>query len=140
MQAQISFITLGVENLARSRRFYTDGFGWTPAFENHEIVFYQMAGLVLGTFLRTSLEADMNRSGHPTPGAFALAHNVTRKEDVAPVMEQLLRAGGTLLRAADAPAHGGWRGYVADPDNHAWEIAYMPGIIIDANGLVKFGT
>lgn len=42
MQQQISVITLGVADLAASRRFYAEGFGWTPVFENEEIVFYQM--------------------------------------------------------------------------------------------------
>jgi catechol 2,3-dioxygenase-like lactoylglutathione lyase family enzyme len=140
MQQQLSFVTLGVAELARSRRFYVEGFGWKPVFENEEIIFYQMAGVVLGTFLKSSLEADMNRSGLLTPGAFSLAHNVLRKEEVEPVMQRLLSAGGSLLRAADAPPHGGWRGYVADPDGHAWEIACTPGIKIDAQGLVKFGT
>ncbi len=140
MQQQLSFITLGIADLARSRRFYVEGFGWKPVFENDEILFYQMAGIVLGTFLTSSLEADMNRTGLKTPGAFSLAHNVARQEEVEPVMQQLLRAGGTLLRAADAPPHGGWRGYVADPDDHAWEIAYTPGVRIDARGLVTFAT
>ena len=35
--------------------------------------------------------------------------------------------GGTVLREADAPPHGGLRGYVADPDGHIWEIAWNPG-------------
>ena len=47
MQQQISVITLGVIDLARSRRFYVDGFGWSPVFENEEIIFYQMNGLML---------------------------------------------------------------------------------------------
>ena len=51
MQQQISFVTLGVSELSRSRRFYVEGFGWSPVFENEEIIFYQMAGFVLGTFL-----------------------------------------------------------------------------------------
>jgi catechol 2,3-dioxygenase-like lactoylglutathione lyase family enzyme len=51
MQQQMSVITLGVGDLARSRRFYVNGFGWTPVFQNAEIVFYQMNGFVLGTWL-----------------------------------------------------------------------------------------
>lgn len=51
MQQQISVITLGVSDLAASKRFYTEGFGWTPVFEQEgEIVFYQMNGLMLGTW------------------------------------------------------------------------------------------
>jgi catechol 2,3-dioxygenase-like lactoylglutathione lyase family enzyme len=75
MQQQISVITLGIADLARSRRFYAEGFGWTPVFENEEIVFYQMNGFVLGTWMKASLEGDMRRPT-VTPGAFALAHNV----------------------------------------------------------------
>src|SRR5258707_10676887 len=30
MQQQISVVTLGIADLARSRRFYADGFGWKP--------------------------------------------------------------------------------------------------------------
>jgi catechol-2,3-dioxygenase len=30
MQQQISVITLGIADLPRSRRFYTEGFGWSP--------------------------------------------------------------------------------------------------------------
>ena len=103
MQQQIAVITLGVSDLARSRRFYVEGFGWQPVFENTEIVFYQMNGLVLGTWLRSALAADMGRADPPQPGGFALAHNVTTAEEVQPTIDRLVRAGGLLLRAADAP-------------------------------------
>ncbi len=72
MKQQISVITLGISDLERSRRFYVEGFGWTPVFQNEEIIFYQMNGFVLGTFLKSSLETDMNRSGLLQPGAFRL--------------------------------------------------------------------
>ena len=138
IQQQVAVITLGTADLSRSRRFYCEGFGWVPVFENPEIIFYQMNGFVLGTFLTTSLEADMNRAGLRTPGAFSLAHNVTDRERVAPVMQALVAAGGRILREADAPPHGGFRGYVADPDDHAWEIAWNPAWPIDAHGHVTF--
>jgi catechol 2,3-dioxygenase-like lactoylglutathione lyase family enzyme len=44
MQQQISVVTLGVASLSRSRAFYVGGFGWSPVFENDEIVFYPMNG------------------------------------------------------------------------------------------------
>lgn len=139
MQQQISVITLGVVDLARSRRFYVDGFGWKPVFENAEIVFYQMNGLMLGTWLLSALEADMQRTGLSRPGAFALAHNVATRGDVQILIERLAKAGGKVLRDGDAPPHGGFRGYVADPNDHAWEIAWNPAWAIDDHGLVTFG-
>ena len=139
MQQQMSVVTLGIADLARSKRFYVEGFEWTPVFENEEIVFYQMNGLMLGTWLRPLLEADMQRSSVAGAGAFALAHNVRAQEAVQPLIERLARAGGRVLRAGDAPPHGGFRGYVADPDDHAWEIAWNPGWAIDDQGHVTFG-
>lgn len=139
MLQQISVITLGVGDLSRSRRFYVDGFGWSPVFENDEILFYQMNGLMLGTWLDGGLERDMQRPGLRRPGAFSLAHNVVAQEDVQILLDRLAAAGGRILRRGDAPPHGGFRGYVADPDNHAWEIAWNPSWTIDERGHVTFG-
>jgi len=139
MQQQISVITLGITDLPRSRRFYVEGFGWKPVFENEETIFYQMNGFVLGTFSKAALENDMGRTGLSVPGAFSLAHNVGTQGDVQAVMRQLVAAGGRVIREADAPPHGGFRGYVSDPDDHAWEIAFNPAWAIDERGLVQFG-
>ncbi|MEJ8574133.1 VOC family protein [Microbaculum marinum] len=139
MQQQISVITLAVSDLERSRRFYTDGFGWTPVFENEEIVFYQMNGFVLGTWLKARLEDDMGRGLH-SPGAFTLAHNVSSEDQAKVVMDRLAGAGGRILLEPAAPPHGGIRGYIADPDDHTWEIAFNPAWPIDENGHVTFGA
>jgi predicted lactoylglutathione lyase len=58
---------------------------------------------------------------------------------VAPLMQRLTQFGGTLLREPEAPPHGGFAGYVADPDEHTWEIAWNPAWKIDAEGHVQFG-
>ena len=139
MQQQISVITLGVADLARSKRFYGEGFSWKPVFETPDIVFYQMNGLMLGTWRAEALAEDAGRVGLK-PGAFSLAHNVATQADVQPLLDRLVNFGGKMLRAADAPPYGGFRGYVADPDDHAWEIAFNPAWPIDAEGRVTFGV
>jgi catechol 2,3-dioxygenase-like lactoylglutathione lyase family enzyme len=139
MQQHISLITLGITDIARSRRFYGEGFGWTPVFQNDDITFYQVNGFVFGIWPTHLLEEDMQRKGLSQAGAFALAHNVKTAEDVAPTIDRLVRFGARLLRPADAPPHGGMRGYIADPDGHAWEIAFNPDWLIDAQGHVTFG-
>jgi catechol 2,3-dioxygenase-like lactoylglutathione lyase family enzyme len=137
MQQQLSVVTLGIADLARSRRFYGEGFGWYPVFQNEDIAFYQMNGFVLGTWLVKALEDDMRRSVQ-RPGAFSLAHNVSTGEEVQVLLDRLARYGGRILRPADAPPHGGVRGYVADPDDHAWEIAWNPAWEISPEGWVRF--
>ncbi len=139
MQQQISVITLGVSDLARSRKFYVAGFGWAPVFENAEVVFYQMNGLMLGTWLEAALAKDSQRPNQTKPGAFSIAHNVPTREDLQKTLNTLALCGGRILRMADDPPHGGTRGYVADPDDHAWEIAWNPAWKIDAQGHVTFG-
>ena len=47
---------------------------------------------------------------------------------------------GSSARAADAPPYGGLRGYVADPDEHAWEIAWNPAWPISPEGYVRFSS
>ena len=127
-------------DLARSRRFYERGFGWAPVFANDEVIFYQMNGLMLGTWLASALAEDMKRAAPAGHGAYALAHNVASREAVQPLIDRLVAAGGRMLRPGDAPPHGGFRGYIADPDGHAWEIAWNPAWPIDAEGHVTFGT
>ncbi len=138
MQQQLSVITLGIADLARSKSFYQQGFGWTPVFENEEVVFYQMNGFVLATWLKHFLEQDTMRPSAAGPGVFAMAHNVATQHEVEPLMERLVAAGGQLLRPGSAPTHGGFRGYVADPDDHGWEIAWNPAWTIDKAGHVTF--
>jgi uncharacterized glyoxalase superfamily protein PhnB len=72
------------------------------------------------------------------PGAFSLAHNVASGDEVVAVLKRLSQFGGRMLRAADAPPHGGVRGYIADPDDHAWEIAWNPAWPISPEGYVQF--
>ena len=42
----------------------------------------------------------------------------------------MAEAGGRLLRPADAPPHGGFRGYVADPDDHAFIAACLERLLL----------
>ena len=54
------------------------------------------------------------------------------------MIDRLAQVGDRVLRPADAPPHGGFRGYVADPDDHAWEIAWNPVWPIADDGRVTF--
>ena len=65
---------------------------------------------------------------------------LNEKAEVREAIERLARFGGKLLRAPDAPPHGGFRGYVADPDGHPWEIAWNPAWPISPEGHVTFKT
>ena len=124
MEQRLSMITLGVTDPARAKSFY-EALGWKPAFENETIVFIPLNGIVLALFERGALEKDIDRSASDA-GAFALAYNVRSKNEVDPLIRQAAEAGGTILKSAEEAFWGGYSGYFADPDGHAWEVAWNP--------------
>jgi uncharacterized protein len=139
MDQRISIVTLGVKDLAASKRFYVDGLGWKPVFENKEIIFFQAGGMIFALFLRNELakdfEADAATFGR---AAMALAHNVRTKAEVDPLMKRATDAGATILKPAREASWGGYSGYFADPDGFAWEVAWNPAWRIAKDGTIEF--
>ena len=69
-------------------------------------------------------------------GGIALACNRESRAEVDATLIRAVAAGGRALRAAQPTFWGGYSGYVADPDGHAWEIAHNPGFPMDENGRI----
>lgn len=138
MEQRLSLITLGVADLARSRRFYEEGLGWKPsgAGDNVSVTFYQLGGIALALFGRTALaeDAHLEDSGAGTFGGIALAHNVRTREEVDQVLTRAKNAGARILRPAGDAVWGGYMGYFADPDGHPWEVAWNPDFPLGADG------
>lgn len=136
MNQQLNLLTLGVEDLEASRRFYSQGLGWTPLLDLDEIVFYQVGkGLALGLFPLADLGAD---TGHPaTPGTpFTLAQNLGSPAEVDEAVRRARTAGATVLKEPQRAAFGGYHGYFADPDGHRWEVCHNPGWSVADDGRV----
>jgi catechol 2,3-dioxygenase-like lactoylglutathione lyase family enzyme len=143
MEPRVTFITLGVADLAAARRFYVDGLGWAPTFEvADEVVFIQVGhGLLLALWGADDLVADSGRAwpNGSAPAGFALAHNVESDDEVVTVLEQAAVAGATILKPAQRADFGGFHGYFADPDGVRFEVAHNPGWGVDADGHVRIG-
>lgn len=138
MEQRASLITLGVADVARARRFYEDGLGWRPLTAMDEIAFYQLPGLGFALFERSALEVD---AGRPVDGAFsgfAIAINERSKADVEATLAQAVAAGGRVTKPAEDTSWGGYSGYFADPDGHAWEVAWNPHCTIHPDGSTTF--
>jgi uncharacterized protein len=139
MQQRISAVTLGVQDVARSRRFYVDGLGWKPAFENKEIIFFQTGGMVFALFLRDELAADFQADPQEFgKSAMALGYNVRSQQEVDPLMARAAGAGAAILKPARKASWGGYSGYFADPDGFAWEVAWNPAWPLAPDGSVTF--
>ena len=137
MKPRISLITLGVDTLERSLRFYRDGLGFKTAgiigqeFEHGSVVFFDLeSGLKLALFSRQDMAHD---AGLPLQAAsataFTLGHNVLSEAEVDAVMAQAKQAGGATVKPAGKTFWGGYAGYFQDPDGHLWEVAYNPQML-----------
>jgi catechol 2,3-dioxygenase-like lactoylglutathione lyase family enzyme len=140
MEQQVTFITLGVRDLAAARRFYVDGLGWTPTFEvDGEVVFIQVGhGLLLSLWGADDMAEDMGVAVTPGSSA-AFAHNVDSDEAVAEVLRDAEAAGATILKPAQRAFFGGVQGYFEDPCGFRWEVAHNPGWRVDPDGTVHIG-
>jgi catechol 2,3-dioxygenase-like lactoylglutathione lyase family enzyme len=134
MEPRITLITLGVNDLERSLRFYRDGLGLNTEgivgteFEHGAVAFFDLeAGLKLARWPRKSLAHDSGLPlGTPSATDFTLGHNVASKAEVDAVMEQARKAGAVIVKPAQNTFWGGYAGYFQDPDQHLWEVAWNP--------------
>lgn len=140
MEQRVSLITLGVSDLARSRRFYETGLGWTPLSALDDVAFYQLPGLGLALFERQALEIDAGRAIDGAFSGFAIAINERSSDAVDATLAQAVASGGVVTKAAAATLWGGYSGYFADPDGHAWEVASNPGCTIHPDGTTTFAA
>ena len=137
MEPRVSIITLGVEDIERSRQFY-ERLHWHRCMTKADgIVFFRAGGMLLALYPRQELAKDANLpdDGHGFPG-FTLAHNTRTREEVDSVLAEAEAAGAKILKKADDAFWGGYSGYFADPDGFAWEIAWNPFLTISADGSV----
>ncbi|MET0270367.1 MAG: VOC family protein [Sphingomonas sp.] len=137
MEPRVTLITLGVADLARATAFYA-ALGWPRRFTAAEgVAFFQIGPIGLSLFPTGALAAD---AGVATGGGgfrgMSLAQNVASRAEVDTVIATMLAAGGTLTKPAEEKDWGGYGGYVADPDGHAWEIAWNPFFPLDDDGAV----
>lgn len=138
MKQAISFVTLGVGDLARSRQFYA-ALGWKESSSsNADIAFFQAGSVAFALFQREALaeDADVAAQGSGFSGV-TLAHNVESEEAVVNTIAEAVAAGATLVRPSDKVFWGGFRGYFADPDGFLWEVCWNPFVTLDSEGHVQ---
>ncbi len=134
MKPRITLITLGVDDLERSVRFYRDGLGLATEgivgtqFEHGAVAFFDLqSGLKLALWPRKSIAHDSGLpAGRPNPAELTIGHNVASKAEVDSVMEQARAAGAAIAKPAHETFWGGYAGYFQDPDGHLWEVAWNP--------------
>ena len=134
MKPRVTVLTLGVDDLEASLRFYRDGLGLPTEgivgqeFEYGAVAFFDLQpGLRLALWPRTSLAHDTGLAVQPPSATdVSIGHNVNSKEEVDAVMAQAEGAGAKIVKPAHDTFYGGYAGYFQDSNGHLWEVAWNP--------------
>jgi len=134
MKPRINILTIGVDSLEKSLKFYRNGLGLkTPGivgteFEHGAVVFIDLqGGMKLALYPRKEIAWDAKISqSKPSATEFTIGHLVDRKKEVDEVMRQAEKAGAKIRKPAQKTFWGGYAGYFQDTDGHLWEVAWNP--------------
>lgn len=120
-------ITLGVNDLVTSIKFYQEGLGFPKIESPPEVAFFALNGSWLGLYGREALAEDATVSSEGSGFAgFTLSHNVKSESEVDQTIEHAVSAGATLVKPPQKVFWGGYSGYFKDPEGYLWEVAYNP--------------
>ncbi len=129
---RLTVVTLGVVDVRRSIAFY-EALGFTRKLHvrGEAVAFFDTGATVIGLFPWDQLAQDVTLPENPRPKAFrgmTLAWNCNSPEEVEIVLKLAVSKGAELLKPARRTDYGGYSGYFADPDGHAWEVVVAPGL------------
>lgn len=127
MEQRVSFITLAVADLDRSRDFYVDGLGWEPIFVGGDVLMLPVADrVVLSLWSLEGFTAEIGEAPASGIAPITLAHNLATPAEVDAVLSEAATLGAPVSTGRQRE-WGGYSGYFSDPDGYRWEIAVNPG-------------
>jgi catechol 2,3-dioxygenase-like lactoylglutathione lyase family enzyme len=139
VKPRISILTLGVNDLEESMKFYQKGLGLQTEgvvgkeFEHGAVVFFNLkGGLILSLWPRKEIECDAKVPlSSPSATEFTIGHLVNSQQEVDAVM-QAEDAGARVVKPAQSTFWGGYAGYFQDPNGgHLWEVVRNPQIHVE---------
>ena len=136
---RLNVVTLGVADVARSRRFY-EALGWraSASQSSQGVAFFQMSSTVLALFGRKALAEDAGvADSAPGFAGVTMAWCEPDRAEVDRALEAALGAGARLVKPAQPTFWGGYSGYFADPDGHLWGVAHNPFWALTADGGIR---
>lgn len=136
---KISFFTLGVKDLERMKNFYKEVFGWVPEKDNDGIVFFKLNGFIFGLYPVDALAEDIGirQDGQDGFKGCTLAMNYRSEAEVDLTFTTLVTKGARAVLQPERVVWGGYRGYIADPENNYWELAFNPFLEMDDQGNIR---
>jgi uncharacterized protein len=122
---QVTAIMIGVEDLARSKKFYGEGLGCRIDQDHPTFVSFNLGegSSSLALYEREAAARDAGVSSEGSGFRGVSFHFIVPSSDaVDEVMGNAVAAGGGVVREA-AASPWGYFGYFSDPDGYLWKVA-----------------
>jgi len=120
----VTAIMLGVQDMARSKKFYED-LGCTIDQDHPHFVSFDLgdgsSSLALYPWDAAAQDAGVSPEGSGFRGV-SLHHVVSSQEAVDEVIGKAVAAGGQVVKEA-AGTQWGYFGYFSDPNGYLWKVA-----------------
>lgn len=117
-------IMLGVEDLGRATKFYSEGLGYTIGKETPHFVSIDLGdGASLALYPREAAAQDAGVSSEGSGFRGVSFHlNPDTREAVDTTIRDAVAAGGSVVKEAADTQWGGYYGYFSDPDGYLWKV------------------
>jgi uncharacterized protein len=123
---QVTAVMLGVEDLARSRKFYAEGLGCPVDQDHPQFISFNLgdgsSSLALYEREAAAQDAGVSPEGSGFRGV-SFHYIVPSSEAVDEVMANAAAGGGSVVKEAAGSQWGGYFGYFSDPDGYLWKVA-----------------
>ena len=135
MEPQINIITLGVSDLDAMMEWYQSKFGWTPSRNLDGTISFRLTNMVLILVPEKKLARKLF-VWHDWKGfkRMVLTIGFNSEKQLDDAFRELENNGVFIIRQPEKTADGAYKGYVADPEDNFWELAWYPFVEMDCPG------
>ena len=110
MRQKLNLITLGVDDIAKSVKFYEEGLGWQRSSASmDDMILFPLGGIVLSLYPKKLLaeDATVDYKGSGFAG-ITLSYNAKNETEVDEVLKKVASLGATILKPAQKVFWGGY--------------------------------
>lgn len=124
---RISVITLATADQPRASDFYRSLLGCEPHHDRSGVTYFKLDGCRLALYPRADLAryCGVTQAGGGFEG-ITVSVNLASAQEVRAAVERARRAGATVVREPGPVGWGGYIAWIADPDQHLWELVFNP--------------
>jgi uncharacterized protein len=127
MEYQINSITIGVSDLKAMKRWYQQKLEWIPFRESHDSVTFRISRMLLVLVQEDTLAQRLSQwqdgSGFKR---FVMTLGFGSEQEVDNAFSELRQKGVSIVKKPARDAFGAYKGYISDPEENYWELAFYP--------------